>query len=53
MVIYRWVTLRYAADPGFASYYDAIEPGLACWLRDVIDANARSRGIDPDAATWI
>ncbi|MQY08917.1 MerR family transcriptional regulator [Actinomadura macrotermitis] len=43
---------KYAADPGFAAYYDAIEPGLAGWLRDVIDANARDRGIDPDSATW-
>jgi DNA-binding transcriptional MerR regulator len=42
----------YAADPGFAAYYDAIEPGLITWLRDAIDANARARGIDPDAATW-
>lgn len=43
---------NHAADPGFAAYYDAIEPGLAVWLRDIIDANARDRGVDPDAATW-
>ncbi len=43
---------KYAADPGFTAYYDAIEPGLTIWLRDVIDANARDRGIDPDSATW-
>ncbi len=43
---------KYAADPGFAAYFDAIEPGLAGWLRDIIDANARDRGIDPDSATW-
>ena len=43
---------RYAADPGFAASYDTIEPGLTSWLRDIIDANARDRGIDPDAATW-
>ncbi|PZG21046.1 MerR family transcriptional regulator [Nonomuraea aridisoli] len=41
-----------AADPGFLAYYDAIEPGLVSWLRDIIDANARDRGIDPDSATW-
>ncbi|MDF2708453.1 MAG: MerR family transcriptional regulator [Nonomuraea muscovyensis] len=41
-----------AADPGFTAYYDAIEPGLTIWLRDIIDANARDRGIDPDSATW-
>ncbi|WP_344866127.1 MerR family transcriptional regulator [Planomonospora alba] len=43
---------KQAADPGFTAYYDAIEPGLTVWLRDIIDANARARGIDPDAATW-
>jgi MerR family transcriptional regulator, thiopeptide resistance regulator len=43
---------RYVADPGFAAYYDDIEPGLTLWLRDVIDANARDRGIDPETATW-
>ncbi|WP_328808621.1 MerR family transcriptional regulator [Nonomuraea montanisoli] len=43
---------KYAADPGFTAYYDAIEPGLTLWLRDIIDANARDRGVDPDSATW-
>lgn len=43
---------KHAADPGFAAYHDAIEPGLAVWLRDVIDANARAHGVDPDTATW-
>ncbi|UBU18796.1 MerR family transcriptional regulator [Nonomuraea gerenzanensis] len=43
---------RQAADPGFTEYYDAMEPGLAAWLRDLIDANARRHGIDPDTATW-
>jgi DNA-binding transcriptional MerR regulator len=42
----------YTADPGFVAYYDAIEPGLNGWLHDVIDANARDRGIDPGSATW-
>lgn len=42
----------YASDPGFAAYYEAIEPGLADWRRDVIHANARARGVDPDTATW-
>lgn len=43
---------KYVADPGFTAYFDAIEPGLTIWLRDIIDANARDRGIDPDSATW-
>jgi DNA-binding transcriptional MerR regulator len=42
----------HAADPGFTAYYDAIEPGLTLWLRDIIDANARAQGVDPDSATW-
>ncbi|MEV4220216.1 MerR family transcriptional regulator [Nonomuraea sp. NPDC049725] len=43
---------KQAEEPGFADYYDDLEPGLACWLRDIIDANARACGIDPDTATW-
>ncbi|MCK2214784.1 MerR family transcriptional regulator [Actinomadura sp. ATCC 31491] len=43
---------NYVTDPGFTAYYDAIEPGLTTWLRDIINANARDHGIDPDTATW-
>jgi len=43
---------KYTAEPGFAAHYDAIEPGLTLWLRDLIDANARSRGVNPETATW-
>ncbi len=43
---------RHTADPGFTAFYDAIEPGLTVWLRDIIDANARANGIDPETATW-
>ncbi len=43
---------RYAADPVFTAYYEAIEPGLTVWLREIIEANARDRGVDPDSATW-
>ncbi|WP_369370460.1 MerR family transcriptional regulator [Promicromonospora sp. Populi] len=42
----------YASDPGFRASYEDIEPGLADWLRDIIDANARSHGVDPETATW-
>ncbi|WP_328990792.1 MerR family transcriptional regulator [Kribbella sp. NBC_01245] len=42
----------YVNDPGYAAYYNAIEPGLNSWLRGIINANARSRGVDPDTATW-
>nr|WP_246461728.1 MerR family transcriptional regulator [Nocardia transvalensis] len=42
----------YATDPGFAGFYDGLEPGLAAWLRDIIAANARAHGVDPETATW-
>ncbi|WP_329119479.1 MerR family transcriptional regulator [Streptomyces sp. NBC_01353] len=43
---------RYESDPDFAAHYDAIRPGLATWLRQIVDADARAHGIDPDTATW-
>lgn len=39
-------------EPGMADTYDRTEPGLAAWLSEVIDANARSRGVDPETAVW-
>ncbi|MEV0396607.1 MerR family transcriptional regulator [Polymorphospora rubra] len=42
----------FTTDPEFAAYYDDLEPGLATWLRDIIDANARANGVDPESATW-
>lgn len=42
----------YAADPDFTATHDARRPGLTAWLSEVIDANARARGIDPETATW-
>lgn len=39
-------------DPGFAAYYNGLAPELASWFRQIVDAAARSRGIDPDAAAW-
>ncbi len=43
---------RYVADAGYTEFYDGFEPGLTAWLRDIIDANARHHGVDPDTATW-
>ncbi|GAB2465447.1 MerR family transcriptional regulator [Promicromonospora xylanilytica] len=40
------------SDPDFRAAYEDIEPGLARWLRDVIDANALANGVDPETATW-
>ncbi|WP_073483480.1 MerR family transcriptional regulator [Streptoalloteichus hindustanus] len=42
----------FVEDPGFAQYYDSLESGLTGWLRDVIFANARAHGVDPETATW-
>lgn len=42
----------YEADPAYAAHYDGVRTGLASWLRRIIDAGARARGIDPDTATW-
>jgi DNA-binding transcriptional MerR regulator len=33
----------YVADPRFTEHYDAVEPGLAAYLRDVIRANAEQQ----------
>ncbi|MBL1077266.1 MerR family transcriptional regulator [Nocardia sp. 2] len=43
---------RYVTEPGYADYYDGRQPGLTAWLRDIIDANARAHGVDPETATW-
>ncbi|GAB2957494.1 MerR family transcriptional regulator [Micromonospora polyrhachis] len=42
----------YVEDPRFTAFYEKIEPGLAVWLREVIGANARGHGVDPETATW-
>lgn len=46
------VSRGYTADPRFATHYDARVAGLAAWLVEVIEANARAHGVDPDTATW-
>lgn len=43
---------RYVAEAGFTEYYDQFEPGLAEWMKLVIDAHARAKGIEPDTAAW-
>ncbi|MEU0542967.1 MerR family transcriptional regulator [Nocardia sp. NPDC005978] len=42
----------YAEEPGYRAFYDGLAPGLAGWLRAIIDANAGAHGVDPDTATW-
>ncbi len=43
---------RLVEDDGFRAHYDGLAPGLATWLRAAVEANARSRGVDPATATW-
>ena len=35
----------YVQDPRFTATYEAVEPGLAVWVRDAIRANARRAGV--------
>ena len=42
----------YTTDERFTATYDAVEPGLAVWLREAIEQNARRHGVDPETATW-
>ncbi|MFC0674170.1 MerR family transcriptional regulator [Brachybacterium hainanense] len=42
----------YTEDPRFTAHYDASAPGLAAWLRAVIEENARHHGVDPETAAW-
>ena len=46
------IARSYVADERYARYYDKRAPGLAAWLKDVIDAGARSEGVEPVTATW-
>lgn len=42
----------YTEDPRFTATYDAHAPGLAAWLREVIEEDARAHGVDLDTASW-
>lgn len=42
----------YTDDPRFRAHYDDRAPGLASWLRAVIEESARAHGVDPETATW-
>lgn len=46
------VSRGYTADPRFTAHYDARTEGLAAWLVEVIEANARAHGVDPGTAVW-
>lgn len=42
----------YAGDPRFRAHYEAVAPGLADYIKSIIDEAARARGINPGAASW-
>lgn len=42
----------YVSDPRFHARYEAVAPGLAEYLKAIIDANALAHGVDPEAAAW-
>lgn len=42
----------YTGDERFTAHYDRRSPGLAAWLRAVIEENARAHGVDPETADW-
>ncbi|MFF1571341.1 TipAS antibiotic-recognition domain-containing protein [Leifsonia sp. NPDC058292] len=46
------IARMFTTEPGFAEYYDRVQPGLAFWMREVIEADARAHGIDPETAVW-
>lgn len=46
------IARRYVDEAGFQEFYERVDAGLAAWLKLVIDANARSAGVDPDTAVW-
>ena len=42
----------YQCDERFAAHYERCATGLNDWLCQVIVANARAHGVDPEAARW-
>lgn len=46
------IARRYVTEDGFTDYYEKLEPGLAQWMKQVIDARAEAEGIEPESAAW-
>ncbi|WP_243118198.1 MerR family transcriptional regulator [Actinomyces wuliandei] len=46
------ITRLYEKDERLRRHYDHRAPGLATWLRQVVEARARSQGLDPETARW-
>ncbi|MFD0758361.1 MerR family transcriptional regulator [Arthrobacter ulcerisalmonis] len=46
------IAQRYVNESGYLQYFESLEPGLADWMKQAIEANARTADVDPDTATW-
>lgn len=46
------IACGYVSEPGLRAYYEQAERGLSVWLKQAIDANARTQGVDPERAVW-
>lgn len=46
------IARMYLPGEDFHPHYEGLAPGLAAWLKSIIDANARHMGIDPETAAW-
>ncbi|WP_243106994.1 MerR family transcriptional regulator [Actinomyces lilanjuaniae] len=46
------ITRLYEKDERLRRHYDHRAPGLAAWLREVVEACARIQGLDPQTARW-
>ncbi|MGV9310636.1 MerR family transcriptional regulator [Streptomyces sp. NPDC003691] len=46
------IARKFVSEQGWADHYDAMAPGLASWLWEIVAANAAAHGIDPDTAVW-
>ncbi|MCH3974629.1 MAG: MerR family transcriptional regulator [Bifidobacterium tibiigranuli] len=42
----------YESNPEYAEHYNRQEPGLATWLREIIEANARTNGVNLETVIW-
>lgn len=46
------IARNYAAGGELNEHYERLATGLGDWLKEIIDANARAAGIDPETAQW-
>ena len=46
------IARRFTTEAGFTEHYERLEPGLASWAKEVVEAAARGRGIDLESVAW-